>query len=55
MTYRVINPLQESYDLLLRKRKFIPEIIYRAFVYIFGDKLGTKTPFRWLLHKETKE
>jgi len=51
--YKYINPLDRTYQkvtVILR----VPEKFYAQFNRIFGNRLGTFQPFRWLLHKNIK-
>jgi hypothetical protein len=53
--YEHINPLNNEYGLVSIKRECIPNKVYSLFITIFGNKIGTKQPFRWIIFKEIKK
>jgi hypothetical protein len=42
---------ENEYELIAPKREWIPDWIYKFFAYPISQ-LGTKQPFRWLLHRK---
>lgn len=51
--YKHIDPFEEK--LIEIKREWISDSFYKIFILIFGNKLGTIQPFRWILHKKIKK
>jgi len=41
-----------GWGLVAIKRPWIPDWFYSVFIWTFGNQLGTRQPFRWLLHCE---
>ena len=52
--YRYIDPFEKKYVIVAEKRNWISERFYIWFILTFGNRVGTRQPFRWILHKEVK-